>query len=149
SDFDVPHRVGVGAMLRLPMFPRVAVGGSFSYASGRPFTPGFAPGIDANGDGIFGNDPAFIDTGLEGMDALMTTWDCLRENAGRFVERNACRTSARKELDIRLEAAVLDGVVGVDLLVEALDFCGDAAFGYDRALYALDPDATADLDPGD
>ena len=149
SDYDVPHRLGVGATMHLDALAGVEIGGAFTYASGRPYTPGFAAGIDANADGVFGNDPAFIDATLAGMEELLSDHDCLRENAGRFVERNACRAPARKALDLRLAATVLDGGIDVDVLVEALDLLADAAIGYDRVLYRIDPAGTAELDPTD
>lgn len=149
SDYDVPHRLGVGATLHVQVLAGIQMGGMFTYSSGRPFTPGFAPGIDANGDGVFGNDPAFIDTELPGMDEVISQWDCLRANAGRFAERNACRAPARKALDLRLAATVIDGALGLDVLIEALDLLADAAIGHDRALYRIDTAAIAELDPTD
>ncbi len=98
SDFDVPHRVVLGAELD---FGLVRFAGFYRFQSGAPFTPGFRPGVDANGDGAFANDPAFVDDQIPGVTDLFASWDCLREQVGRFAERNACRGPGVHTVDVR------------------------------------------------
>src|SRR5690606_30255587 len=71
SDFDVPHRLAVGAELRLPILAGVSIAGVYRYQSGYPFTPGFRDGVDMNGDGSGRNDPAFVDNAIPGTDELV------------------------------------------------------------------------------
>lgn len=150
SDYDVPHRLVLGATLRVPGLEQVRLGGTFRYQSGRPFTPGFEPGVDANGDGIVGNDPAFIDDALEGMDALLRSWDCLRSDAGRLAERNACRAEAERSLNLRLAAGLLSReALGIDVVLEALDLAASGGGWYDTALYRVDSEGAEDFDAAD
>jgi hypothetical protein len=103
SDFDVPHRLILGAQgkfqtdlltLRLAAFYRMQ--------SGQTFTPGFRAGVDANGDGSGRNDPAFVDDLIPGMDALLAEWSCLADQTGRLAERNSCRGPTLHVLDLRV-----------------------------------------------
>ena len=150
SDLDVPHRAVLAIRSRIPALERVRIGGTLRYESSRPFTPGFGPGMDMNADGVAGNDPAFVDPFIDGMDPLLAEWDCLRSAANRFVERNDCRAPARRALDLQLET---DLVTRQDLViafrVEALDLLSEGGAWYDTALYTLDPEGSADLDATD
>lgn len=148
SDFDVPHRFVVAAELRPLGRPGFSVAGFYRYESGRPFTPGFPAGVDVNGDGTAGNDPAFVDTGIPGVSDLVATWNCLGLNVGRFVERNACRGDAESSLDLR---AVIGPVriadYPVELYVDALNVLDADRPVLDRALYRIDPAGTITVDP--
>jgi hypothetical protein len=149
SDFDVPHRLALMADLAIPGLP-VRLGGVVRRESGRPFTPGLAPGIDLDGDGVAGNDPAFIDDALPGMDDLLRQWDCLRTQAGRFAERNSCRTPERTALDLRAQASVLRGPgFSADIVAEALHVLHSGFGWYDTGLLLVDRDGAADLDVSD
>jgi hypothetical protein len=144
SDFDVPHRVTVGAELD---FGPVRMGGFYRYQSGRPFTPGFRRGVDVNGDGSGGNDPAFVDDQIAGVSDLFPAWDCLRIQAGRFAERNACRASGVNTLDLRLTVVPLR-VRGapLELVVDALNLIESDIADVDRALYLVDRNGSLSLD---
>ncbi|NJD10471.1 MAG: carboxypeptidase regulatory-like domain-containing protein, partial [Gemmatimonadetes bacterium] len=80
SDFDVPHRGALYAAWT-PAFG-LEVSGLFRYESGRPFTPAFPYGVDVNGDGVTGNDPAYIDPAVTGASELVARWDSLRRASG-------------------------------------------------------------------
>ncbi|HET8656509.1 MAG TPA: carboxypeptidase regulatory-like domain-containing protein [Longimicrobiaceae bacterium] len=148
SDFDVPNRVVVGAVAELPQLRALRVGALYRYRSGYPFTPGFGPGVDANGDGVRGNDPAFIDSALEGMSAVAQRWSCIGEQAGAFAERNSCRTPGIHSLDARLALELLHvrGHAAV-LTVDGLNLLSSDIVYPDRALYRLDPTAAPVVDP--
>jgi Carboxypeptidase regulatory-like domain len=142
ADLDVPQRLVVGGTLSLPIAALEAhVGGLYRYRSGLPFTPGFLPGVDANGDGSASNDPAFVDDKLPGMDALLSQWPCLRTQVGGFAGRNSCRGPAVQSVDLRLGLAnrgpglVIEGFVDVIGLIESDQGIIDAA------LVTVDPNA--------
>jgi hypothetical protein len=137
SDFDVPHRLAAGIELQLPsgIEPRVAA--VYRFRSGYPFTPGFRDGVDVNGDGSGSNDPAFVDEAIPGTVDLAGSWDCLRQQLGRFAERNACRRDSVHSLDGRFSLAFPAGVSG-ELFVEALNLIHSAIGEPDRALYLID-----------
>jgi hypothetical protein len=139
SDFDVPHRLLAGAELELPARIGARVGVLYQYRSGYPFTPGFRDGVDANADGSGSNDPAFVDNSINGMDALLAEWDCLRPQVGRFAERNSCRTQAVQSLSVRL-AIGLPRVADrrTELVLDALNLVQSDVGIVDRALYLVD-----------
>lgn len=140
SDFDVPHRLTLSADLTLRRLHNTRVSAFFRYQSGYPFTPGFRPGVDANGDGSGTNDPAFVDDTVSGMRALLGQWPCVSSQAGRFVARNSCRASGIASLDARLEVPVVS-VGGYPIAVE-LDLVNllESDVGLvDQALYLVDP----------
>ncbi len=145
SDFDVPHRVVVGAEFGIGF---VSLAGFYRYQSGRPITPGFRAGVDVNGDGSAGNDPAFVDDGIEGVSELFADWDCLRANVGRFVERNACRQAGVHTLDLRL-AIVPVRIQGIplEIVVDGLNLIESDVADPDRALYLIDHNASVSRDP--
>lgn len=140
SDFDVPHRLVFAAELTPSFADRLSLGGFLKWASGRPFTPGLGRGIDANADGVSGNDPAFIDDAVEGLADLQASWPCLREFNGRFVERNACRMPDRTVLDLWLGLRLPLQRVQTELRVEALALDHGGGTLVETALYRLDPD---------
>lgn len=146
SDFDVPHRATAGVLWSAPA--GIRLGAAYRVQSGRPFTPGFRAGVDANGDGVAGNDPAFIDESAAGMDALMSSWPCLRESAGGFAHRNACRTDVVHALDINVAVPLIrfgGGVASARIDVfDALESSQDVP---DTALYLIDPAAVLVSDP--
>lgn len=142
SDLDVPHRLVVGADVTLPTTFGLHLAGLYRFQSGYPFTPGFRPGVDANGDGSANNDPAFIDSQLAGLDALGGEWACLQDGAGGFAERNACRAPGVHALDLRLGLRL--GRVGgasAELFLDALNLLHSEDGLPDRALYLLDAGA--------
>ncbi len=145
SDFDVPHRFVAGAQIRGPAGVRLAA--LYRYASGRPFTPGFGPGIDANGDGIAGNDPAFVSRDVSGASDLVGQWSCLAGQASAFAARNSCRGPAMQTLDARLAVKVFSlGASTAELRVEGLDLIHEGTDVPDPALYLVNPAGTLTSD---
>ena len=144
SDYDVPHRVTAGAEVA---FGPLRVAGFYRYQSGRPFTPGFRAGVDVNGDGSAGNDPAFVDEAIAGVSDLFPEWDCLRVSAGRFVERNACRTPGVYTLDLRLSFVPFRlGGAPLELVIDALNVIEPDVADIDGALYLVDPNGSLSFD---
>src|SRR5690606_40537348 len=119
SDLDVPHRAVVAAEWSPVAEGAIRIGAIVHARSGAPFTARFRDGVDANADGDWTNDPAFVDASLPGMDVLLDEWDCLRSDAGRFAMRNACRAGWRYRLDLR--AAVRPFTRGADDVTLRLD----------------------------
>ncbi|HWP38556.1 MAG TPA: TonB-dependent receptor [Gemmatimonadales bacterium] len=148
SDLDVPHRLVAGIELS-PLGPRgFSVAALYRFRSGLPFTPGFQPGADANGDGSHTNDPAYVDDAVAGVTSLMAAWPCLASQVGRFAERNSCREPDRRALDLRLGLGpVKVGRHPVELWVEALNVVEPEEAVRDQAVYVVDPAAGLVTDP--
>ncbi len=142
SDFDVPHRVVAAAEFEmpLPLSPHVAF--IYRYSSGYPFTPGFRNGVDANGDGSAVNDPAFVDATVPGMSSLLSRWDCVRGQLGRFAERNACRDPGVHSLDLRITLDLPLGRAPIAVAIDALNILESDVGVRDHALYLVDPTGT-------
>ncbi len=147
SDFDVPHRAVVGAVMSVPFGLRVSA--LYRAQSGLPFTPTFRAGVDANADGDPRNDPAFVDPDLPGMSEVIGRWTCLGESSGAFAERNGCRTDMVHTLDasaaLRLFTA---GRMSTSLVVDAFDLLDAERTLPDAALYLLDPASPLGVDNG-
>lgn len=135
SDLDRPHRaVGIVA-IPLPFGEAAELSGVYRFRSGAPFTPGYAAGVDANMDGVLGNDPAFVTAGADA--AHGGDWSCIATAAGSFVARNACRAPDEHMLDLRLSVE-LPGP-SVSLFVDALNVLDRESALLDTALLAVDP----------
>jgi len=148
SDFDVPHRVAVGAEWTLPVASGIRIAGLYRYRSGDPFTPGFRDGVDANGDGSDRNDPAFVDDQVAGIAELLDQWECLREQVGRFAERNACRMPGVHALDLRLGIGLPRFAgIGAELVIDAFNVIESDVGLPDRALYRIDESRELTVDP--
>ncbi len=146
SDLDVPHRVVVSGVLPFPGVPSVKLSGVYSFSSGLPFTPGFQPGVDINGDGSGGNDPAFIDSNLI-SNATLNSWQCLRNNIGRIAERNTCRAPGNHRVDLGLSIELFPvGTSKAALFIEGLNLTDNDPYVVDRALYLVDPAGTLQVD---
>lgn len=136
SDFDVPHRFVFGAELD---FGSVRLAGFYGYRSGDPFTPGFRDGVDANADGSWRNDPAYVDDQVTGVGDLFAAWPCLREQVGRFAERNSCRGPTVQRLDLRLVLGPFRLGYPIEVTVDALNVLDAEYAAVDRAVYLVDP----------
>jgi hypothetical protein len=120
----------------------VLVSGLYRMESGPVFTPGFGYGVDANGDGVFGNDPAFVDRNVAGVDQALQAWPCLRDSAGGFAERNSCRGDETHTLDLSLALRLPDfSGAATRLHLDAFDVLATSGNQPDAALYLLDPAA--------
>ncbi|MEW5931491.1 MAG: carboxypeptidase-like regulatory domain-containing protein [Gemmatimonadota bacterium] len=147
SDFDVPHRAVVGAELSLGgrIAPRLA--GLYRFRSGYPFTPGFRPGVDANGDGSARNDPAFVNPAVAGFAEARDGWDCL--GGGGFAVRNSCRAPGVHALDARISLDLLrGGRRSASLVVDGLNLLSSEEGEVDSALYLVDPAGTLQSSDG-
>lgn len=145
SDFDVPHR----AMLALEWRASDAfsVATIYRLRSGLPFTPGFRAGVDANGDGDWTNDAAYVDAALPGMNDLLSDHSCLK--AGGFVERNACRGELVHGVDLRASFRVMRLRTGrVDLVLDAVDLLALNNAPMDAALLLVNPAGVVTVNPG-
>lgn len=148
SDLDVPHRVLAALDWSSGASGALRVGAIYRLESGRPFTPGVRAGVDANGDGRWDNDPAFVDPGLPGMGTLFDEHACLRRQAGQFAERNSCREALAHRLDLRVTVRLAELAIGrMELLVDALDVVGAERGPVDRALVLVDGTSTLNFDP--
>ena len=146
SDFDVPHRAVVGAAVTGPIGMRAGV--AYRLQSGRAFTPGFRPGVDANADGSSHNDPAFVDESISGMSDVMADNSCLRESVGEFAGRNSCRAPMVHALDLGIDVPVFRvGGGTASVTIDALDVLESAHEVPDAALYLIDPDGVLVTDP--
>jgi hypothetical protein len=141
SDLDIPHRLSISTGYTFPGRYGVEAGLRYRYRSGLPFTPGFRPGVDANGDGSGENDPAFIDNAIAGTPELLADHDCLATQAGEFAERNSCREGRVHALDLRLSLKLPLKLMGSDLrfMVDAFNVVSSETGVVDRAVYLVDP----------
>ena len=143
SDLDIPHRVAAtityGSLATSPF----AAGARLRYRSGLPFTPGFRPGVDVNGDGSGANDPAAIASTIPGMTALLSANACLTPASGTIATRNSCREPGVTTVDL---FASLTLSHRWSLTVDAFNVVGTATGLYDHAALLIDPKGTITTD---
>lgn len=145
SDFDVPHRATAAVMIDLPLGAQVS--GAYRLQSGRPFTPGFRPGVDADAAGG-GTDPAYVDPALPGMDAILSEWSCVRVSQDSFARRNSCRAPTVHALDVRAALTLFRrGSTAATLIVDAFNVLDTWHERPDAALYLIDPAGSLTVDP--
>lgn len=111
SDLDVPHRLSAGLVVPLPIGSGSRLSAVYRFRSGTPFTPGYSAGVDANLDGVVGNDPAFVS---EAAAAAHADWSCLDDDRGAFATRNGCRGDAIQTVDLRLDVTLASFSLFVD-----------------------------------
>ena len=122
SYFEIPHRVQLGATVRLPW--RAAAALLYTGSSGTPYTHMIVG--DANADGIGGvpllNDPIYVpleragislagtavhqDSVWTALDDLIRAESCLSRQRGRVLERNRCRNPWFGTINARLTKTV-------------------------------------------
>ena len=136
SDFDVPHRFVAGLGLPIPVLEGGVLGVLYRFQSGDAFTPGFRMGVDANGDGAAGNDPAY--SGGPSTPGL-TTFNCEEPPAGDPYARNSCRGPSVQSLDLSLRLGAYPiGNRVAEITVDVLNVI-EPELGYrDTALYLVD-----------
>lgn len=123
SDNDIPHRIVAQTSHRLTLLRGLATDVSLVYVgqSGNPYS--YRYGSDINGDGSSGNDLVYVPRdasevrfqqqtvagqvitpaqGWQNLNDFIERVDCLRENRGRVLERNACRAPWTNRVDFRL-----------------------------------------------
>jgi hypothetical protein len=145
SDLDLPHRAAVEGWVAIPGLQDSEISAVYNVRSGLPFTPGFRPGVDMNGDGSWSNDPAIL-TGAPDVSSLLAEWGCEVPVDGGIVPRNGCRGSGVHDLDLRL---VVGGISlgGLSLAVtgEVLGVLESSDGFRDTALFLVDPAAPLTL----
>ncbi len=148
SDFDVPHRASVIARYRSVARAPITVAARYRVRSGLPFTAGFRPGVDVNGDGSGGNDPAFLNGSLAGLPAALAGGRCGGPGGGAFALRNGCREELSQALDAHLSIALPFGGRGdrVAIRIDAFNLIATGAGVIDRALLSIDPTGTLTTD---
>jgi hypothetical protein len=120
----------------------------YRFQSGYPFTPGFRPGVDANGDGSAVNDAAYVDDRIAGMTDLLSAWPCLSSRTGGFAERNGCRAPNLQALDARLAFEIgFAGARALSVIVDAVNLIATEDGVVDRALYLVPPAANLTVSP--
>jgi hypothetical protein len=139
SDLDVPHRVAARAEYTSSGRTPMVLGARWRWRSGLPYTPGFRPGVDLNGDGAGNNDPAYID---QDVSALFSAAGCSSGAAGSFALRNSCREKGVQALDLRLAIGLpmrLGGGARLWASVDAFGLVSSETGVVDRAAVLIDP----------
>jgi hypothetical protein len=144
SDLDVPHRLSTALVLEAA--PGLRLAGVYRFQSGRPFTPGFHTGVDADASGG-GADPAFVDPALPGMSDLLAAWDCLADSENEFAARNSCRGDPVHALDLGVSFRLFRfGGASTSIAVDAFNVLETEYAVPDAALYLVDPAAPLVVD---
>ena len=144
SDFDVPHRAAAGVTTH---FGPVALSGVYRFRSGLPFTPGYRPGVDANGDGSYRNDVAFVPSDGS-VDPLTGDWSCLADQVGAFATRNSCRRPSVHTLNARLQLTFARfGGRAASLTLDAFNLLESQDGVVDDALLLVDPAGSITTSP--
>jgi hypothetical protein len=143
SDLDIPHRVAATLTYDTRGKMGLSLGARFRYRSGLPFTPGFRHGVDANGDGSVGNDPAFVGSSIAGMTGLSAANACLAVQVGAMAARNSCRDPAVQSLDLHAALTITHGWA---LTVDGFSVVGSTTGLYDHAAVLVDAKGTITTD---
>lgn len=145
SDFDVPHRFAGTLEYRSAGNTPLTVAVRYRWRMGLPYTPGFRAGVDANGDGGGGNDPAFLDAGITGLSGAIAGQSCADAVVGAFAARNSCREGSVQSLDLRLSVGLPVRVGGdrhLALTVDAFNVVATSTGLVDHALVLVNPAGT-------
>lgn len=138
SDLDIPHRASASVTLRPGSDGPLTLMARVRYRSGLPFTPGYRAGVDVNGDGSGGNDPAGLTGAPSGLAAALSSAGCDAASAG-LAARNSCREDAVSSLDLSLAIALPTGGRRVTLTLDAFNVVATATGLVDRAALLIDP----------
>lgn len=134
SDLDIPSRFAATLRWGGDGSP-IGLAARFRARSGLPFTPGFPRGVDANGDGAGGNDPA----PLAGAN-LGTACD---GGGDGMAARNACRDPMVRSLDLSAQIALpVGGARRVLLTIDGFNVVGTGTGLYDHAAVKVNPAGT-------
>jgi len=149
SDFDIPQRAFFTGVWRSSGRYQVNVMTRYRYQSGFPYTPGFQPGVDANGDGSGRNDPAFVDATIPGMPSVVPRNPCLTDQVGKFAQRNSCREAGRHAIDLGATVTLPFKSMGSPLEVtfDVVNLVSSRSGIVDHALVLVDPQGTLVTDP--
>ena len=139
SDLDVPHRVAAHAEFRSSGKAPLVLGARWRWRSGLPFTPGFRPGVDLNGDGGGNNDPVHVD---QDVASVLSAAGCSSTATGSFAERNSCREKGVQALDLRLAVGLplqIGGGGPLFVTVDAFNLVSSETGIVDRAAVLINP----------
>ena len=141
SDFDIPHRFVGSLEYRSPGRTPLTLKGRYRIRSGLPFTPGFRPGVDPNGDGSGNNDPAFLDPSIAGLGEALSGGGCSLGLSSQFAERNSCREKMQQALDLHFSVGlpIPRGRNNLSLQVDAFNVVATETGIVDRAAVLIDP----------
>ncbi|HPF62589.1 MAG TPA: carboxypeptidase-like regulatory domain-containing protein [Gemmatimonadales bacterium] len=139
SDLDIPHRLAASLAWRSPS-GMLTVGARVRMRSGLPFTAGFPPGTDVNGDGSSANDPVAVRS-VPGLEGLLRDAGC-EIGTSPFAVRNGCREDAVRALDLQAAVRLPVGARGIVLTVDAYNLASSATGLVDRAALHVDPDGS-------
>jgi hypothetical protein len=143
SDLDIPHRIMLRAGYEMPSGLTLAA--RWRWRSGLPYTPGFRPGVDANGDGSGNNDPVSRQA-VDGLNGLLESAGC-EVPSGDFAARNSCREDAVQALDAELGVRLpIGGERRVVLTLSAFNLVSTATGIVDRAAVLVDPNGSIGSD---
>ena len=145
SNFDIPNRLFATATWRSSGRIHVNLYGRYRYRDGLPFTPGFSPGVDVNGDGSGRNDPAYVDPNIPGMPAVVPRFTCLGDQLNRFAGRNSCRDPGVHAFDLGGAVALpVRSLAGgrVEVTLDLINLLSSETGIYDHALVLIDPNGT-------
>ncbi len=79
---------------------------------------------------------------------LLSQWECLRTQLGRFAKKNSCRADEINTLDVRLAFRVFEMAgYGVQIVADGLNLLDPKSAALDRALYLVDASRTLVTDP--
>jgi len=148
SDFDVPHRIALAGSYKMGSTTPISIGARWRYRSGLPFTPGFRQGVDPNGDGAGGNDPAYLDAAITGIGNTLSAAGC-KSGTNVFAKRNSCREGEAQSLDLRFSIGLpLKAKDGSQLAIvlDAFNVVSSAVGLVDRALVLVDPNGLITVD---
>lgn len=147
SDLDIPHRIVATAEYRTAGSNSITLSARYRFRSGLPFTPGFQRGVDANGDGASGNDPAFLASSISGMSELVGRESCLGDQGGGFAKRNSCRDKGVHALDLRGEIVLpMGGARRVALILDGFNVAATETGLVDHAAVVVNPAGTLTVD---
>lgn len=136
SDLDIPGRLVLRAGYQHASGFSLAA--RYRWRSGLPFTPGYQPGVDANGDGASGNDPVSR-LALNGLNSMLESAGC-EIGGGTWAVRNSCRAGAVSALDVEAGFRLPFGSGrNLQLTISAFNLAASETGVVDRAAVLVDP----------
>jgi hypothetical protein len=144
SDYDVTHTIAAATTAHIGT---ASLSATYTFRSGRPFTPRYRYGVDANGDGSLRNDIAFVPGEAE-LGALLDEWPCLTDQVQAFAARNSCTGPGRHTLNARLSVTFTSAAGrSLSLVIDGLNLVETAGGVRDEALLLVDPAAPLTTSP--
>jgi hypothetical protein len=136
SDLDIPHRVVAVAEFRGGGRMPVTLAARARWRSGLPFTPGFRPGVDINGDLGGNNDPVAAGDAVTVAGSQIS---CDGSSVGGFAARNSCREKGIGAVDLRFSLGIPAGGARLALTLDAFNLVASSTGVIDQAAILIDP----------